>query len=298
DLPVFRPASRSHESAAVPRALQIRRIGHFLSLVQPRNVIIRQFLECVERHDVIDIQLRTGAGSQSLDDPLQLLLIFRIDLRPQHFARGFPEEFPVAFGGMHHSRPYCPEPIFDFRRQQVPVLIANRAWIALEMNVDPAALFEPRCGFQSWIACRCMFPRRRNRDHHRVIRRRRSLRCAPRPPQRGSAQDHQQNRCRPPRRIRAHLASCFPAPFLRVKIIPRVRPASSVKPFTPCCWSLSNRIVIRGSFISNLSAAVASTVIGGRLPVCAEPPASSSATTFSLPSTIPSRYATSNSSLQ
>src|SRR5207302_2038582 len=202
---------------------------------------------------------------------------------------GFPEELPVASCGMHHSCAHCRERVFNFRRQQVPVLIAHRARISFEMHVDPAAFFKPRRGFQSRIVRRRMLPRRRDRGHHGVICRCRSLRSAPRPPQRCSSQDQQQNRCRPPRRIRAHLASYYPPPFLRVKIIPRVRPASSVNPFTLCCWSLSNRIVICSSFISNLSAVVASNAIAGRLPVCAEPAASKRAITFSLPSTIPSR---------
>ena len=207
DLPVFCPASCSHESAAIPRAFQVWRVGRFLLLVQPRHVIIWQLLEPIEGHDVVHIQLRTGACPQPFDDPLQFLLILRINLRPQHFVRGFAEEFPVALRGMHHPRAHRREAIFDFRRQQVPVLISNGARITLQMHVNPASFFEPPRGFQSRIVRRRMLSGRRDRRHHSVVCRCGSLRSAPRPPQGRTSQDQQHNRCRPPYRIRAHLAS-------------------------------------------------------------------------------------------
>jgi len=51
-----------NEGATVAGLLRFGALASFFFFVEPWNVIVGNFFEGVEGHDVVDVELRTGAG--------------------------------------------------------------------------------------------------------------------------------------------------------------------------------------------------------------------------------------------
>src|SRR5262249_58234877 len=114
--------------------------GAFLR-VEPRDIVTRQLFHGVERNYVPTIGL-DARGSKSRDNAVNLLLVFTVDLRPEYVPRGLPIEFPVPLRHVLIEGPGDSKQIFDFRRQQIPVLVSYRGWRAFQVNVYPSVVLE------------------------------------------------------------------------------------------------------------------------------------------------------------
>src|SRR5208283_1285030 len=82
---------------------------------------------------------------------LEFLLVLFVNFGPQHDARGFAEKGPVALCGVRHASADGGESVFDFGREKKTMLISDRGGIALQMDVNPAALFETICALEARI---------------------------------------------------------------------------------------------------------------------------------------------------
>ena len=81
-------------------------------------------------------------GREAVRDPLQLGLIFGIDLGPEHLASRAPEKFPVAAGAVRQFQPNHTEEVRDLGGEQVAVLVADIVGRAFEVDVTPPAALE------------------------------------------------------------------------------------------------------------------------------------------------------------
>ncbi len=70
-----------------------------LVFIEPWDVILAQLHGAVEGDDVPHVDV-DAAGPRPFGDAAQLGLVFRVDVRPEHFFRCVAEELPVAFGGV------------------------------------------------------------------------------------------------------------------------------------------------------------------------------------------------------
>ena len=145
--------------------LDVWGVRHFFFFVEPGNVIIRQLHEGVQRDNVVNIHGHT-ARLRALGDAVQFVLVFGIDVRPQHIVRGFAEEIPIALGIVRVFELHGRERILDLGREQIAVLVADVIRRAGEMHVGPAAAFKSVRADEARIApsgpARC---RDRGRNH-------------------------------------------------------------------------------------------------------------------------------------
>ena len=139
---------------ATKRATVSRGVGRgglsFLRF-QPGNVVIRQFFQGVEGDKVPAIG-GDAFGFQPRDDPIDLALIFRIDLRREHFLGGVAIEVPVVLGGFFKIGLADAEKVGDFGGKQVAVLKAHLLGRTFEMSVDPAVLLGSEAAFESGVS--------------------------------------------------------------------------------------------------------------------------------------------------
>jgi len=77
---------------------------------------------------------------QAFGNALQLLLILRVRLRPQHLTRGGAEKFPIPVGPVGVVQSDRGKSVGYLRSQEVTVLEADLPGAAFEMNVNPATL--------------------------------------------------------------------------------------------------------------------------------------------------------------
>jgi len=94
------------------------------------EVIVGNFFEGVEGHDVVDVELRTGAGVQAFRDALEFLLIFGINFGPEHFAGNLAKEGPIALRGAHHTGLDGGKGVLDFLGEHVAMLEADGGGVA------------------------------------------------------------------------------------------------------------------------------------------------------------------------
>ena len=109
-------------------------------LVQPGNIVIGQLFERVQSHNIPAV----GGLSPCLHaghDRIELLLILRIDLRPEHLLGSLPIEIPVALRRIFKIRLAYLEQIGDFVGELISMLITNLLGLAFEMDEDPTVLF-------------------------------------------------------------------------------------------------------------------------------------------------------------
>ena len=125
----------------LPGAVSFGCLRGFLLLVQPWHVVVRHFFERVERDDVVHVEI-DAVRFHPVGDALQFLLVFGVDVRPEHLAGGGAEELPVALGLVRVEELDGFERVGDFRREKVAVLKADVGGRAFEMNVGPSALLE------------------------------------------------------------------------------------------------------------------------------------------------------------
>src|ERR1700728_4023146 len=74
DLMIFGISAGSNERAAIAGSRQPRRLRRLLPLIQPWDVVVRHFLEGVERDNVVNIQLNPVC-LHAVGNPLEFLLI-------------------------------------------------------------------------------------------------------------------------------------------------------------------------------------------------------------------------------
>ena len=85
----------------------------FFVLVEPGHVVLRQFDAAVQGDDVPDIEL-DSFRLDAFGDAFQFLLIFGIDVRPEHLAAGLAEELPIALGVVCTFKLDDPDHVVDF----------------------------------------------------------------------------------------------------------------------------------------------------------------------------------------
>jgi hypothetical protein len=70
------------------------------------------------------------------------LLIFKIDVRPEHLTCRFPVKLPIPFCVVQNIELNGLKRVLNLRGEQVSMLVPNLGRGTLEMNVRPAALLE------------------------------------------------------------------------------------------------------------------------------------------------------------
>ena len=109
--------------------------------VVPGHVVARQFLEGVERHKIIDVH-GDAARPEALDDPLEFLLVFGVDPRPEHLAGGLAEELPIALRVVRVDQLDRLKRVGDLGREQIAVLEPDASGRSFEVDVNPPAAFK------------------------------------------------------------------------------------------------------------------------------------------------------------
>ena len=92
--------------------------------------VVRELHPFVHGHQINDIQLRS-LRLQPSGNPLQLLLIFRRNVRPRHLLRQGPQLLPVVVHLMGHAELNGLLGVFNLRVQQVAMLKPARRRVTL-----------------------------------------------------------------------------------------------------------------------------------------------------------------------
>ena len=90
-------------------------------------------------------------GLRALGDGRQLLLVFGVDVRPEHVLRGVAEELPVAPGRMSAFEFEDLECVGDLCGEQISVLEADLLRSSLQMHKGPARAMEGIGAGKPWI---------------------------------------------------------------------------------------------------------------------------------------------------
>src|ERR1700678_2270057 len=112
-----------------------------LLLIEPRNVIARNFKRRVQRNDIVQINFHS-ASVHAIHNSLQLVTIFLLNLRPQNISRSVTEETPIALRSVRGVEFVRIQRVVDVMRQPVAVLKSNLRRRAFGVNVNPAAAIE------------------------------------------------------------------------------------------------------------------------------------------------------------
>ena len=108
----------------LPGAASLGFFGRFVLLVEPGHVVVQHFFERVQGDDVVQVEI-DAVGFHAVGDALQFLLVFRIDVRPEHLAGSFAVELPVTLGLVRVIQLDGLEGVGDFGSEQVAVLVAD-----------------------------------------------------------------------------------------------------------------------------------------------------------------------------
>ena len=147
DAAVLGGAAGGDEGAAVSGGLVVARAGLGLG-VQVRNVIPGQLDPAAQGGQVGPVIGRfREAGLDALGEAFDLVLVFRVQLGPEHPLGRFPEKGPFAVGRLLEIEGQRFQNVVDLGGQVPAVLEPDVAGRALEMDVNPAAaVFAERAG--------------------------------------------------------------------------------------------------------------------------------------------------------
>ena len=162
NLMIFRHASSGNECAAVPGSSKLRRLGGFLLLVEPREIVVGHFLKGVERHNVVHVEI-DSVRLDAIGDALQLPLIFDVDVGPKHLPRRGAKELPIPLRRMRVKQFDRLKRVGDLGREKITVLVADIRWAAFDVYVRPPALLEAISLLQSRVGLGCSRCRRHRR---------------------------------------------------------------------------------------------------------------------------------------
>ncbi len=123
-----------------------------LLLVEPRDVVLRSFEECVEGDDVPEIDVADAVSVQAVGDALEFLPILWLDVRPVDVLRRIAEELPTASGTVGVVEAGDAEGLLDLRGEEVAMLESDLVGRSVEMDVDPVRTLETIGALRSVLA--------------------------------------------------------------------------------------------------------------------------------------------------
>ena len=151
DLAAFGVTAGGNESRAAAFGTDLRRVGGVFLLVQPRDIVLRQFDGAVQRHNVPQVQ-PASFGLHALGDAFEFLLVLCVDVRPKHLAARFAEERPVAPRAVGALNPGHPHHVFNLGGEQPPMLETDLRRSSFEVDIAPTATFEAIAGQHGRVA--------------------------------------------------------------------------------------------------------------------------------------------------
>src|SRR6476660_5490361 len=141
DLAAVGVTAGGNECRAAANGVDGGGISRVLALVEPGNVVLGQFYSAIQGYDVPDVEL-DSLGLRAFGDAFDLLLIFCVNVRPEHLAAGLAKELPVALGVVSAFELDHLDHVFDLAGKQTAVLISDLRGCAFEMNESPAAMVD------------------------------------------------------------------------------------------------------------------------------------------------------------
>ena len=140
-------AAGSDECRAAAGRPDLGSVLGLLSLIEPWDVVLGQLDASVKRNNVPDVELH-ASGLRATSDALELLLVFGIDVRPEHSAARLSKKLPIALGVVGVFEFDDGERIGNFIGQELSVLIADLCWRSFEMDIGPATPLEAVTGLR------------------------------------------------------------------------------------------------------------------------------------------------------
>ena len=154
DLPIPGRGPRRNERATLPRRHSRWRIRPLLLRIQHRQVVFAQLNIAIQRDDIPQIQ-RRSMRLQPFDDALQLRLVLRIELRPQHRLSRLAKETPRTLIRMRSRDRIHLHVVLNLARQQIPMLEPNLLRRSSQVHIRPSPLVELIAAIETWVGRRC-----------------------------------------------------------------------------------------------------------------------------------------------